>query len=225
METGYFALWRKYIRSDLFLNEGLWKLWCLCMSRANWEENSVKLDGVVEPVQLKPGQFITGRFELHGAYHQWRRGYKKRFPSARTTWRWLKVLEKMQFLTIKSKSKFSIITMANWPTEQLEKQKVSSRCPADDHRETLSNHYKEGGKPPPKEKSKKDKGDSRSCEGCLKPFIPRMAWHTFCDDCFKPGVKGGVRPQSYPRCQGCGTESSSVIDGFCPFCESKEIAQ
>jgi hypothetical protein len=227
VQRGYYVTWRKYIDSEVFLDEGLWKLWSLCMKKANWEANSVKMEGVVQPVKLKPGQFITGRYELHGAYHQWRKGYKKRKPAPYTLWRRLKTLERMQFLSIKSTNKFSIITMANWPKEQTQKQKVSNsvsnRRSSDEHRETLSNHSKEGGKPPPVEKEIiKDKADSRSCKECHRPFIPTKDWHTVCAGCYEPRGRTGARPELLnKKCQGCGLEASNVIDGFCPFCEDE----
>jgi len=144
MHRGFVALWRKYLRSEVFLDDGLWKLWTLCLAKANWESNSIKMDGVTQPVKLKPGQFITGRDALHANYHQGRRGYKKRHPSAKTLWRWLKKLENMQLLSIKSTNKFSIITMANWPIEQADKQKVSNNvsnsCPTAVQQLSTENH-------------------------------------------------------------------------------------
>jgi len=95
----------------------------------------VPIDGIVEPVKVEPGQFITGRFELHADYHQRRRGYEKRFPSPRTVWRWLLSLRNMQNLTIKSSSKYSIISITNWHTYQENDQRVTNRCPADDHKQ------------------------------------------------------------------------------------------
>jgi hypothetical protein len=197
------------------------------MSKANWEENSVPIEGITQPVKLKPGQFITGRYELHAEYHQRRKGYKKRYPSPITLWRWLKTLEKMELLTIKSFSKFSIITMSNWHIEQTEKQKVNNdmniRRTSGEHRESLINHSKEGGKHPPKEKDAfKDKADSQPCEKCGRPFIPEKHWHSVCNDCFQPRGTGGARPELLnKKCQGCGLEASNVVDGFCPFCEDE----
>lgn len=221
MHRGFFALWRKYIDSEVFLHEGLWKLWTLCMSKANWEANSVKLEGVTQPVKLQPGQFITGRYELHGEYHQWRRGSKKRSPSSRTAWRWLKTLEKMGFLTIKSTNKFSIITMANWPIEQTEKQKVSSnltnRRPTDDHRESLNKHYKKGKRTPTPEKTAfKEKADIRPCKQCGKGFVPTKHWHTVCDECYRPDSE---KRYSWPKCKICGAENNTVIQGLCNYCQ------
>lgn len=192
------------------------------MTRANWEENSVPLSGVIQPVKLNPGQFITGRYELHGQYHQWRKDYETLAPSPRTLWRWLHDLQNMGFLTIKSTNKYSIVTMVNWPCVS---SKNEDLCPTDSQQVTTENNKerikKEGGKHPPKEKDTfKDKGDSRSCKACLRSFIPTKHWHTVCDDCYEPGGRTGARPEFLnKKCQGCGLEASNVVDGLCPFCE------
>jgi hypothetical protein len=203
------------------MDEGLLKLWTLCMSKANWESNSVKMDGITQPVKLKPGQFVTGRYELHGEYHQWRRGYKKRFPSARTLWRWLKTLERMEFLTIKTTNRFSIISMGNWPTEQTNKQKVSSNvtnsCPTAVHREELNKHYKEG-----KERSDlQDKANIRPCKSCGQGFIPSKPWHEVCDDCYRSQKQSAY---NFRKCKGCGAEDSTVDRDtmLCNFCRFKQ---
>jgi len=208
------------------MNEGLLKLWCLCMTRANWEANIIKMDGVTQPVKLRAGQFITGRYELHGKYHGHRKGYKKRFPSADTLWRWLKVLEKMQFLHIKSTNKFSIITMANWPTEQTEKQKVHTNlhnsCTTAAHRETLTNHYKEGVKKetPIIAFKEKDRGKTQNCNSCGKEFRPTKPWHDVCDDCYQPEKQRGY---NFKVCSRCGAENSTVGGalGLCSHCSWK----
>jgi hypothetical protein len=103
----------------------------------------VPIDGIVEPVKVESGQFITGRFELHADYHQRRRGYERRFPSSRTVWRWLVSLRNMQNLTIKSYSKYSIISIINWHTYQENVQRVTNRCPAGDHKQEVNKNEKE----------------------------------------------------------------------------------
>jgi len=177
------------------------------------------MDGINQPIKLEPGQFITGRYELHGAYHKWRRGYKKRHPSARTVWRWLKTLEKMQLLTIKSFNKFSIITMSNWPIEQIVKPEVTSsvtnRRPTGDHSEEVINKCKEGGE----KKTPTLASNEKICDSCGKPFQPTKPYHPVCDYCYQPGSYGLSGRYNYPKCQGCGMEASSVKDGLCPLCE------
>jgi hypothetical protein len=109
--------------------------------------------------------------------------------------------------------------MANWPKEQTQKQKVSNsvsnRRSSDEHRETLSNHSKEGGE----KKTPTLVSDEKICDSCGKPFQPTKPYHTVCDYCYQPGSYGLSGRYNYPKCQGCGMEASSVKDGLCPLCE------
>jgi hypothetical protein len=101
--------------------------------KANHKEQHVSLEGVVKPILVKPGQFITGRFQLHGAYHQWRKGYKKKRPAPSTVWRWLQTLEEMQ-----------IITITNWGEYQQNEQQVNIRRTSDEHKQECIKNEKEG---------------------------------------------------------------------------------
>jgi len=103
--------------------------------KANHKTEYVKLDGLVQPIKVDPGQFITGRFQLHGEYHGWRKGYKKRSPSPFTVWRWLHFLEKMQNLSIKSFNKYSIISITNWNLYQENEQQMSNRRSTGEHKQ------------------------------------------------------------------------------------------
>jgi len=143
VKDGWIKLYRKSVDSQVFANDYLWKLWCLCLLKANHKMEYVPIDGIVEPVKVEPGQFITGRFELHADYHQRRRGYEKRFPSPRTVWRWLVSLRNMQNLTIKSSSKYSIISITNWHTYQESDQLVTNGCPTGDHKQEVNKNDKE----------------------------------------------------------------------------------
>jgi len=110
VETGYVKLWRKTLDSAVFTDPVLFKLWCLCLLLANHKENFVTIEGASAPVQIKAGQFLTGRFELHGAYYPRK---KKNNKSPLTIWRKLKTLENMGNLNIKSYNKYSIITISS----------------------------------------------------------------------------------------------------------------
>ena len=116
---GYIALWRKSLESGVFQNEGLWKLWCLCLMKANHKACWLPVEGMVEPIQLFPGQFITGRFSLHKEYYKKRKRGQK---TPLTLWRWLQILEKVGNLNIKTNNKYSIITIVNWDSYQNNKQ-------------------------------------------------------------------------------------------------------
>lgn len=89
----------------------------------------MSVDGILEPIELQPGQFITGRFSLHKDYY----GNKKiKIKSALTVWRWLEVLEKCENLNIKSYNKYSIITVNNWNQYQQSEQQMNNRRTTDE---------------------------------------------------------------------------------------------
>lgn len=116
---GYIALWRKSLDSGVFQNEGLWKLWCLCLMKANHKECWLPIEGMIEPVKLLPGQFIIGRFSLHKEFYKRKR---KRQKTPLTLWRWMQTLEKLGNLNIKTNNKYSIITIVNWDSYQNNKK-------------------------------------------------------------------------------------------------------
>jgi hypothetical protein len=136
MDQGYVKLWRKSLDSQVFQNDELWKLWCLCLMKANHKENFVGIDGIIEPIKVSPGQFITGRFSLHKDYY----GTSKKNKSPLTVWRWLLKLEKMENLNIKTNNKYSIVSIINWPTyqskantfEQQNEQQMNNRRTTDE---------------------------------------------------------------------------------------------
>lgn len=141
MDRGWIKLWRKLLDSTVFQHEGLLKLWILCLLKANHKEAEVMLPGLLTPIKLQPGQFITGRDALHYEYHQG--GIRKRYsrklkPQAITLYRWLLALKKMQILHIKSSNKFSIISIANWTEHQPIEQQVNNRRTTNEHKQELN---------------------------------------------------------------------------------------
>lgn len=140
---GYIALWRKSLDSSVFQNEGLWRLWCLCLMKASYKKTWVQLDGMIEPIELSPGQFITGRFSLHKDFY----GKRKKSKSPLTLWRWLQLLEKMKNLNIKTNNKYSIVTIVNWGSyqtnkiinEQANEQQVNNKRTTDEQQMNTNN--------------------------------------------------------------------------------------
>lgn len=129
MIDGWIKLWRKLLGSSVFQHEGLLKLWILCLLKANHEEKEIILPGLLKPIKVKPGQFVTGRDSLHFQYHQGRitkRYSRKLTPVPRTLFRWLENLSNLQNLSIKTTNKYSIVTITNWHEHQALAQKVSS---------------------------------------------------------------------------------------------------
>ena len=146
MNRGYIKLWRKSKESAVFAHEGLWKLWCLCLMKANHEGAEVMITGLLNPIKLKPGQFITGRNSLHCDYHQGhlkKKHRRKPAPSVITVYRWLSQLENMQLLNIKTYNKYSIITIINWHQYQTDEQQMNNRRTSNEHKQELKEELKE----------------------------------------------------------------------------------
>jgi len=141
VKRGYVKLWRKLRNSNIFAHEGLLKLWILCLTEADHEEKEVMFKGLISPIKLMPGQFITGRDALHRDYHQadikpkqYRRKLK---PVATTLYRWVNELEKTQNLHIKKCNKYSIITINNWDIYQGPAHQVHIKCTSNVHKQEL----------------------------------------------------------------------------------------
>jgi uncharacterized phage protein (TIGR02220 family) len=114
--------------------------------KATHKELEIMVDGILTPIKLQPGQFITGRFALHFDYHQGqsnKRYSRKAAPSPYSLIRWLQTLQSMQMLSIKTYNKYSIITILNWEQYQDNEQQASNRRATDEHKQTQDKHIKE----------------------------------------------------------------------------------
>ena len=142
MKRGYIKLYRKSKDSTVFAHEGLWKLFCLCLMKANHEGAEVMMPGLLKPIKLEPGQFITGRKSLWEDYHQLhlkkRKPRRKPAPSLITVYRWLLTLQEMELLNIKSFNKYSIITITKWNRYQENEQQMNNRRTTDEHKQELN---------------------------------------------------------------------------------------
>ena len=147
MNQGYIKLYRKSIDSQVFQNPHLWKLWTLCLMKANHKEAWVSVDHIIEPIKILPGQFITGRYSLHKEYYP--KATKKQ-KSALTVWRWLLFLEKVGNLSIKTNNKYSIVTIINWETyqgdkkqnEQVNEQQMNNKRTTDEQQMNTNKNVK-----------------------------------------------------------------------------------
>lgn len=107
---GWVCLHRKTIDSMVFQHEGLFKVWCWCLMKANHEEKwvSVVTGKGSMVVKVEPGQFLFGR----------KVASKELRMKMSTLWDRMKILSKHQNIGIQSNSHYSIITIINWNTYQ-----------------------------------------------------------------------------------------------------------
>jgi len=124
--NGWVRLYRKLIESAVWQDDGLLKLWVYCLLAANHEPGWVPGRGRT-PVRIERGQFMTGRFALHGAMYPKK---TKHIPNPRTVWRWLKILENMENLSTRMSNQFTIVTVLNYDTyQQRDFQNVPQNVP------------------------------------------------------------------------------------------------
>ena len=131
-DLGWIKLHRQILQSQVFQNEGLFKVWVWCLLEANHAEAwvPIKTGRVIQEVHVKPGQFIFGR---HSAA-------KKIKMSPSTIWKRMQKLKNMQNLNIDSNSHYSIITIIKWGSYQGENNKGDSKG---DSRVTAGEHKQE----------------------------------------------------------------------------------
>lgn len=99
---GWIKLHRKLLVSDVFQNEKLLKVFIYCLLKASHQDTETVIG--LQTVPLKKGQFIFGRSKAASELNM----------KESTVWRYMKFLEKIGTIDIKSNNKFSLVTVENW---------------------------------------------------------------------------------------------------------------
>lgn len=134
MSDGWIKLHRKITEKAVWQDPEMLKLWLYCLLKPTHTEKEIMVGK--QKVKLSPGQFVTGRFDLAEDYNK---GAKKsKIVPARTLWRWLKKFEEWGMLSIKSTTKFSVVTITNWDAYQQNDQQVTNKWPANDQQMTTN---------------------------------------------------------------------------------------
>ena len=115
MYQDWIKIHRKIVRSAVFADPELLKLWVLCLVKANWKDCIVFWEGLKTPIHLERGQFVTGQQSLYADYYA---GGRVKRKSSRTVWRWLQTLRELGNLDIQSVKAYSVVTIVNYNTYQ-----------------------------------------------------------------------------------------------------------
>lgn len=102
MNSGYIKLYRNILNSAIFQNEKLLRIFIWCLLKASHKEREQIVGRQV--INLKEGQFIFGRKIAASELG---------IPPS-TLWDYIKLMEKMKIISIKSNTKFSVITLEKW---------------------------------------------------------------------------------------------------------------
>jgi uncharacterized phage protein (TIGR02220 family) len=100
--TGWIKLHRKLMDNPIFDNPNLLRVWLWCLLKASHEHHQQMVG--LQVVDLEPGQFVTGRFK----------GSDELKINPSTFYKYLKTLEEMQMINLKSSNKMTIVTIENW---------------------------------------------------------------------------------------------------------------
>jgi len=115
MNDGYIKAYRKTMKSRVFQNEGLFKVWMWCLWKASHTEQwvSIKTGRGFTEIHLLPGQFIFGR----------KTAAKELKMKPSTVRNRILKLKNMGNLDIQSNTHYSIIIIINWDTYQAPNEK------------------------------------------------------------------------------------------------------
>lgn len=137
---GWISLHRKIKDNPVWADPYFFKLWTLCLLKASHKSHEQTVGNQV--ITLEPGQFITGRDALADEFNK---GAKKQHRlSAKTIERKLVTLEKLEMLTIKKTTKYSLVTVVNWNEYQQNDQQVTTNRPSSDQQVTTNNNGNNG---------------------------------------------------------------------------------
>jgi hypothetical protein len=129
VEIGYIKLYRKITNSFVWTNPNMLKLWMLCLMKASHSGNKFLFNG--KEVVVSSGEFVTGRDAIAKEFNE---GVPRdQQIVGRTLWRWIKKFEEEQMLSIKSTTKYSVVTVKNWNEYQASDQQVSINRPSTVH--------------------------------------------------------------------------------------------
>ena len=121
---GYFKLYRKITENPIFENPITLKFFIWCLSKSTYKEREVLINNQV--IELEKGQFIFGRKKASLELNM----------SEQVVRTQLKILEKLNVISVKSTNKFSIITVINWGVYQCQEENLTNKQPTDNQQRT-----------------------------------------------------------------------------------------
>lgn len=127
---GWIRLHRKLLSSNVFENEKLLKVFVWCLLKASHKQHN-QVVGLCT-IELEAGQFVTGRKKAATEL-----GLKES-----TTDSYLKLLEKMNVISMKMSNKFRIVTIENWALYQSDIENTNNKVTAKQQQNNTNNNVK-----------------------------------------------------------------------------------
>lgn len=129
-DKSYIKLFRKLLNSPIFENEKALKIWIWCLLKATHKER-LQLVGQQE-VTLQKGQFVFGR----------KKASEELKMTESTIYKYIKLLEKLQMISINSNNKFSVITVEKWEEYQIEELKDNNKVTTKEQQSNTNKNVK-----------------------------------------------------------------------------------
>ena len=114
-DTSYIKLFRKILKSPIWDNEKMLKVWIWCLLKATHKDRD-QLVGR-QMISLKKGQFIFGR----------KKASDELKIKEKTLYDYMQILQNLKMLNINSNNKFSVVTIEKWEDYQIEELKFDNK--------------------------------------------------------------------------------------------------
>lgn len=129
---GWIKLHRELLKSDIFQNEKLLKVFMYCLLKATHTEYTAKVGR--QAVDLKPGQFVYGR----------KKAALELDMKESTVRDYMKILKNDNTLAMNSTNKYTVVTIVKWgeyqnDQEDLRQQKDNKRTAEGQQKDTYKN--------------------------------------------------------------------------------------
>jgi len=130
MSYGWVKLHRQILRNPIFQNDKLFRVFVYLLLSARHTDGEQLIGDTIVP--LKAGQWATGRIAIS-------RDTGLTQQNVRTA---INKLEKLNILTIKPTTKFSVFSIVNWEKYQQDNQQVTNSQPTSNQQVTTNNNDK-----------------------------------------------------------------------------------
>lgn len=126
----WIKLYRKLLVSPIFENEKALKVWIWCMLKATHIEREQLVGKKI--VHLQVGQFIFGRSKASEELKM----------SESSIYVYIKLLEKLNMISVKSNNKFSVVTVEKWEDYQGSKQTDNNKITTNEQQNNTNKNVK-----------------------------------------------------------------------------------
>ena len=126
----WIKLYRKLLKSPIFENEKALKIWIWCLLKATHIEREQLVGQQI--IHLEKGQFIFGR----------EKASEELKMTESTVYKYIKLLEKLQMISINSNNKFSVVSIEKWEDYQDKKQQDNNKITTKEQQSNTNNNVK-----------------------------------------------------------------------------------